>query len=146
MGIWFGFITLCFTLPFVWFMPKRISLKEIYISWGWLAAITFNIDLIFGLILDLYDFESPSITIEDLILQFLLPPSFGVIILNFMPFRKRDFVLYLIGMTLFAITYEVLSLLTGYLVYKGWKLWFSVPFYALVILYLRIHLSLLRKH
>lgn len=146
MGILFGYVSLAITILIIWFMPKRITRKEIYITWGWIAAITVYSDLVFGLILDLYDFVEPEMNFLDLLLQATLPPSFGIIFINFLPRKRRQFIAYLVAVVIISLFYEWLSLLTGYLVYKGWKLWYSAPFYLFGMIYLRWHLSYLRKH
>ncbi len=110
-----------------------------------MAALTIYTDLSFGFILDLYDFFEPTVNFADLPLQALLPPSIGLIFLNFMPKKVQHFFVYLIGVVLISILFEYLSILTGYLIYKGWKLWYSVPFYLFGMIYLRWHLFYLRK-
>lgn len=142
----FPYITLAITIAIIWFMPKQLSRKEIYITWGFMAALTVYTDLSFGAVLDLYDFgNSPKIDFYDLPLQATLPASFAIIFLNFMPQRKIHFVIYLILTVLFSLIYEWISLLTEYLVYKGWKMWYSIPFYVIGMLFLRWHLFFLRK-
>lgn len=110
-----------------------------------MIAITIYTDLFFGLILDLYDFFKPEITLSDLVLQLLLPPSSGVLALNFMPWGTRRFIIYLVAVCALALLFEWLSLKAGYLVYKGWRLYYSIPVYAIGVLYLRWHLRFLRK-
>ncbi len=111
-----------------------------------MAALTIYTDLSFGFILDLYNFVEPTLNFADLPLQALLPPSIGLIFLNFMPKKKcSTSFFYLIGVVLISIPFEYLSILTGYLIYKGWKLWYSVPFYLFGMIYLRWHLFYLRK-
>lgn len=111
-----------------------------------MIALTIYTDLFFGLLLDLYDFVNPDMTISDLVLQLVLPPTAGVLVLNYMPSRKKWFVLYLILAVALALFFEWLSLKTGYLVYKGWSLFYSAAVYALGLLFLRWHLRFMRRN
>jgi len=110
-----------------------------------MVALTIYTDLFFGLILDLYDFIKPEITLSDLVLQALLPPSCGVLAMNFMPSGTKRFIVYLVAVCALALLFEWLSVRMGYLIYKGWKLYYSLPIYAIGVLYLRWHLRFLRK-
>jgi hypothetical protein len=145
MGFWFAYTSLVLTLAIVFIMPKRITRKEIYATWGWMAALTLNTDIVFGLIFDLYDFVTPSVNLHDIILQATLPPSVGIIIINFFPNATNRFLYYLFGTVLFALFYEWASIKTGYLVYKGWSFWYSIPIYIFGVLYLRWHIKYLRS-
>ncbi|MDG0809978.1 hypothetical protein [Cohnella rhizosphaerae] len=44
-----------------------------------------------------------------------------------------------------SILFEWLSLKSGYLVNKGWRLYYSIPVYALGLLFLRWHLRFIRS-
>ncbi|MDQ1913276.1 CBO0543 family protein [Paenibacillus sp. GD4] len=145
MGYWTGFITLVITLFIIWFMPKRLSKQEIYITWGWMACLTLITDLLFGATLDLYDFVESDITVADIILQVTLPPSIGVIFLNFIPKKTLHFIIFLIVVTFVSSLYEWVATETGYLIFKGWKWWYSIPVYPLGMIYLRWHLNFIRK-
>ncbi|MFH5186567.1 hypothetical protein ACHHV8_30345 [Paenibacillus sp. TAB 01] len=126
--------------------PKHLNKREVYVSWYMMTALTLNIDLICGLIYDRYDFVTSEVSLPDLLLQALLAPSASILVLNFMPAKTGRFILYLIGVTLLSLLIEWLSLWFGYLVYKGWKLWYSAPFYFFGVIYLRWHLRFLRKN
>ncbi len=141
----FAIVSVAITICFIWFMPKRLSKQEIYITWGIMAALTLIIDLIFGLVYDLYDFATPNVTLIDIFLQAALPPSIGVIFLNFMPEKRSRFIPYLLLVTLSSVIFEWLCIMFKYLVYKGWSIWFSAIFYFLGMIYLRWHLFFIRR-
>ncbi|ANS76789.1 hypothetical protein AWM70_21205 [Paenibacillus yonginensis] len=145
MGIWFGYISLFVFLMVIVFMPKILSLREIYLTWGWMSFLTLFTDLIFGAVLDLYDFVGPGISFADLFLEAALPASYGIITANFLPEKNSNFIWYLLGVIVTALLYEWLSLEAGYLVYKGWKLIYSIPVYILGTLFLRWHLRFIRS-
>ncbi|WP_162515396.1 hypothetical protein [Paenibacillus pinistramenti] len=133
------------TILFIIAMPKHLTVKEIYITWGWMSTLTLLTDLVFGLVLDMYDFVDPKVTFADLTLEAVLPPSYGIIIANFIPEKRSRFIWYLLGVAVAAMFYEWLSVLAGYLVYKEWKLWYSIPVYILGTMFLRWHLKCIRS-
>lgn len=145
VDFWFGYVSLAVFVLVIWFMPKHLTRREIYITWGWMAALTIHIDLWLGNILDYYDFVGPQVQPGDLFLEATLPPSYGIITTNFMPKKTRPFLVYLLFVVIVAAAYEWLSLKTGYLVYKGWKLWYSIPVYILGTFFLKWHIGYIRK-
>ncbi|TDF99339.1 hypothetical protein E1757_05630 [Paenibacillus piri] len=145
IGYIFAYVSAVIFIVAILFSPKRLSKSDIYFTWFIMAALTIYIDLFFGYILDLYDFVKPNLTVIDLILEASLVPAAGILIVNFLPKRTRNFAIYLIAVVCLSIVFEWLSTITGYLVYKGWKLIYSVPIYTLGVMYLRWHLHYLRR-
>ncbi|MDD3653960.1 MAG: hypothetical protein PHO01_07230 [Desulfotomaculaceae bacterium] len=143
--MYFVIVTIIFNLLCIWFMPKKLSWKEIYITWGIFAAITINTDIIVGEIIDLYDFTAPGLQFEDVFIDALLPPSFAIIFLNFMPEDNNTFIKYLVFWTAFSVSYEWAAVHYGFIILKGWSLWYSFLVYFLVFLLLRWHLKFIRK-
>jgi hypothetical protein len=129
----------------VWFMPKRLTRQEIYNTWIVVAFITRTFDQLFALVFKLYDQLGPGVTWELLAIQTLFSGAMGVITLNYMPKNKLAFFAYAIGWTLLSVFIEWISIQVGYLVYKNWSLWYSACIYFLGIIFLRWHLSFLRK-
>lgn len=142
---WFAYIMFFVNLAIIYFMPKRLTRQEIYIAWGILSSVTLNTDLFFGNLLDKYDFVSSKITFSDLLFQATVPPSFGVIFLNFMPTDRGRFIKYIIGWVIFSVVFEAISVKVDFLIYKGWKIWYSAVIYLLVFLYLRWHYFFIKK-
>lgn len=95
MGYVFAYTSLAIALVIAWLMPKHLTGREIYITWGWMAALTIYTDLSFGHIIDLYDFVDPSINFKYLALEAALAPAFVIIFLNFMPERKLYFIFFI---------------------------------------------------
>jgi len=144
VGIIFSFSSLVFFVLLLVFVPKHLTKQEFYSTFFVMIALTLISDLTFGHLFDMYDFFKDEITFTDLFLQLTLPPTIGVLILNFMPLQTARFIYYWIAITILSLLYEWLSVITGYLVYKGWIILYSVPFYSLGLLYLRWHLFFLR--
>ncbi|MBP1935073.1 hypothetical protein [Ammoniphilus resinae] len=145
MNYWFPYLTIVITLCIVAFMPKHLTKREIYHTWWVLASITVYTDLLFGDVLDLYDLGADGLQLLDLPVEALLPPSIGIIYLNFLPKNKRRHVVYIMGWTVFSVVYEWLAILCGFEKLKEWSLWYSALVYLLVFLFLRWHLYFIRS-
>ncbi|TVY10815.1 hypothetical protein [Paenibacillus cremeus] len=145
MGFVFAYSFFAVVAVYIWFMPKRLTRQEIYTTWGLMAAITVYTDMSFGLVLDLYDFGGPEVNFQDVPLQALFAPSIAVVFLNYMPRKTSHFIGYLLVVVLISLFIEWICTLTGYLVYKGWKMEYSAPFYLLGMIILRWHLHFLRR-
>lgn len=142
---WFPYVTMIFNLLFIRFMPKNLTKWEMYHTWWMLSALTIYSDLFFGDVLDLYDFGEKSIQFMDLPIEALLPPSFGIIFLNFLPENNKRYIIYLMFWTMFSVAYEWLTVFFGFERLKGWVPWYSAPIYLLVFIFLKWHLHSLRK-
>lgn len=143
---WFPYTTIIINVLIIWFMPRNLTQREIYHAWWTLAALTVYTDLLFGDVMDLYDFGPKGIQFVELPIEALLPPSFGILFLNFFPQTKRWGILYLIGWTAFSVLYEWLAILSGFEKLKGWTLWYSAPVYLLVFLFLKWHFHYVRSN
>lgn len=143
---WFPYTIIFINVLIIWFMPKRLTKHEIYILWFVLAAITVFADLLFGAAIDLFDYgPNKQITVFELPVEALLPPSFGVIFLNFMPHKRRKFILYYILWISFTILFELTNVWVGFLNYKGWNIGFSTLIYFAIFLFIRWHYYFIRK-
>jgi hypothetical protein len=127
----------------IWLMPKRLTRQEIYCTWGILAAVAINTDIFLGHIIDLYDFEQPGVQWYDLLVNAIMPPSFGVIFLNFLPPIKRAF--YIIVWVCLSVLVEWGAVLSGFERLKEWNLAYSAVVYLGIFLFLCWHLRFLRS-
>lgn len=145
---WIPFLTLFINLLIIWFMPKRMNRKEIYLLWMILSAMSLTVDIFIGHTgeITLLHFEEPGMKIKDLILETMLAPSFGVIFCNFMPDDLVSFIKYVAVWVVFATWYEWLTVQIGFLVYQGWKLWFSTVIYALTFIFIKWQIRFIRKN
>lgn len=87
-------------------------------------------DIIFFFQLDLLDSGDPSIGgIPDLFMFTLAPPSIGILYLNLATTKNRWILTSLfVG---FSVVFEYLLVQAGFLIQKGWQVWYSIPFYFL---------------
>jgi hypothetical protein len=121
------------------FAPIKLSRREIYLTWIFVALVVLWSDLFLGDILDLYDLMDPGPQPYDLFIQTTLPATFGILYLNFMPKDKKRYIFYLLFWVIFSVFYELLSSFYGYVVYKGWKPWWSIIYYFFACLVTRWH-------
>jgi hypothetical protein len=144
-SLWFPYTVIIINLIIIWFMPKRLTQKEIYITWMTITAINLSTDIIFDLYFNLYHFVGGGkVHLSVHIVEWTLGPSNAIIFLNFMPPIWRVFMFYLITWIAYSLLFEAFSLHFHFLSYTGWKLWYSAPVYLLVFLFLRWHLRFVR--
>jgi len=145
--MWYIIAAFIINLIIIWFMPKRLSKQEIYISWLIIAFIAYFSDGFLGQIFDLFDFQEPELQIGDMLVDALLPPSYGIIFLNYLPTERNKSLSYIIYWTIFSVVFEIGAVLSGFEdISKGWNTWlYSPPIYFLVFVFLRWHLHFIRK-
>jgi hypothetical protein len=120
------------------FMPKRLTVQEAYITWTTVALLTLISDLVLGDLLDQYDLMNRSgPEWSDLLVEISLPAAFGILYMNFMPRGRKKFVFYFVFWVLFSVGYEQISRYFGYVHYKDWKVWYSFIFYFFACLFMR---------
>jgi hypothetical protein len=126
--------------------PRRLTLQEIYSTWIIISLIVLTSDIVFGDILDLYDLmKKPGPQVSDVFIELTLPACFGILYVNFMPKNNGKFIIYCLSWVVFSVLYEHISRYFGYVNYKGWKVWYSVPYYMFACLFMRWHLWFIRK-
>ncbi|MBO1515002.1 hypothetical protein [Metabacillus bambusae] len=121
----FTISSLVINILIILLVPIKLTRQEIYITWMFVTLNALTADLIFGDILDLYDLMDPGPQTYDLFVQITLPATFGILYLNFMPKSKKRFIYYLLFWVIFSTLFELISSYFGYIVYKGWKLWWT---------------------
>ena len=143
---WFPTIETIILLPIVWFMPKRLTRLEIYVTWSVMAALTLATDILLNLAFKLYYNETPKTDWQALILEILLPPAFGVIFLNFMPSRRVIFMAYSLIIVFLSDINELLNVHFRYITYVHWNICYSSFVYLFGMLFLRWHLHFIRRN
>jgi hypothetical protein len=135
----FTISSLLLNILIILFVPIKLNRREIYLTWIFVTLVVLWSDLLLADILDLYDLMDPGPQPYDLFIQTTLPATFGILYLNFMPKDKKKFIFYLLVWVIFSVSYELLSSYCGYVVYKGWKLWWSAIYYFFACLVTRWH-------
>lgn len=142
----FIFLTIAINFLIIGWMPKKLTPQEIYVTWGMISAIAINSDLLLGNLLDWYDFGRNDLQLYDLIVDAVLPSSFAILFLNFMPVHcSKSSLRYIIIWTAFSVAYEWVAVWVGFENLKGWTPWYSTPIYFAVFLFLRWHIGFIRR-
>ncbi len=146
VGIWFPISVGIALFLFMLFMPKRLSWREIYLTFGTVGYVTWVIDLPFmAAYFDLFDVGAPKVPgIGDVITYGVIPSLLAVIFLNYFKHEKKW--RYVAGFTLLSFLFEWALVQVGYMNLKGWVTWWSIPVYFFVYgFWLPWHLGLMRK-
>lgn len=101
-------------------------------------------NIVFFFQLDLLDSGDPSIGgIPDLVMFAIAPSCVAILYLNhYHPNQRWSISLLFTGLSLF---FEYLLATVGFLTYKRWRIWYSIPFYFLFYLvFLSWHLQFIR--
>lgn len=142
---WLPYTILVINLLIIWFMPKRLTIKEIYATWFVIALINLSTDVLLSLYFNLYELNGPGVQLAVHFIELTLGASFGIIYLNFMPFNWRSFTIYTAIWTVFSIIFELVMVKCQFINYMEWKIWYSIPYYIVAFLFMRWHLVFLRK-
>ncbi len=140
------YLALFLNLIIIWRMPKRLSKSEIYATWFTVACINFSSDIILALHLKLYEIAQPGIQLWVHVLEWTLGASYGIIYLNFLPTKARSFALYVIAWLVYSVLFEAVLVHVKYIIYDGWKLWYSAVYYFFTLLFLRWHINYIRRN
>ncbi|CAM3859460.1 hypothetical protein METH109765_08785 [Mesobacillus thioparans] len=139
------FCTLAINLFIIWFMPKRLTRREIYISWFVIALINLSTDITLDLYFKLYELGGPGVQLPVHVIELTLGASFGIIFLNFMPEKFSSFLFYLAIWMGITLAFESFMVHVKFINYTGWKAWYSIPYYIAAFCFVRWHLFYIRK-
>ena len=145
MAYIFTSASLVINILIILLVPIKLTRQDIYLTWIFVTLNVLFADLLFGDIIDTYDLINPGPEIYDLFIQLTLPASFGILYLNFMPKCYKRFLLYLLFWVIFSTFFEYLSHICGYVVYKGWKLWWTPIYFLFACLITRWHYNFVKK-
>ncbi|ESU33228.1 hypothetical protein G3A_07285 [Bacillus sp. 17376] len=142
---WAPYLALVINLLIIWFMPKRLTGREIYVTWAVIALINLSTDVTLDLYLKLYELGGPGVQLRVHFIEMTLGASFGIIFLNFMPRKISAFSLYMAVWLVITILFELLMVKVEFIRYTGWEWWYSVPYYIVAFFFVRWHLYFIRK-
>lgn len=142
--MWYPYTLIIIFLLIVLFMPKKLTLREMYFSLGILGFGTWLGDILVGDVFKAFQLgPSPNTYIIDYLFVTIIPPAIGLIYLNFLIQNKS--ILYKWMWVFLSFFLEWGAVLSGYMENKGWKTWYSIPVFILVfIVFLPLHLKILR--
>lgn len=129
------YTALIINILIIWFMPKRLTNQEIYVSWIIIAMINLSSDIVLSLYYKLYELGEPGVQLSVHLLEWTLAASYGIIYLNFMPQKIYKFMLYTIVWVAYSLIFESALVHFKFINYTGWKLLYSVLFTSLTVLH-----------
>ncbi|WP_407652065.1 CBO0543 family protein [Aquibacillus koreensis] len=93
-----------------------------------------------------YGYIGNGVQYSGVLAQLIIYPTVNLLFLNYFPFAKttKSKLLYIIGWSLFSITFERLCLKTKFFYYKNWKSVYSTILYPFLFLTLVYNLRLVR--
>jgi hypothetical protein len=146
-GIWFPITLGIIAMIYIFFMPKRLTWREIYLIFGTIGYVALTIDMFFMLnYFDAFDLgrDPKQEGIGDFISYGIIPSCYAVIFLNYLKQEKKW--IYVTFFTLLSILSEWMLVQVGYMKLKGWHTWWSIPVFIIVFgFWLPWHLRLIRK-
>lgn len=145
-GLWFPIALGTFTFLYMIFMPKRLSWREIYFTYGVGAFLSVTMDIvIMGSQLDVFDLgDTQNEGFGDLMSYGVAAPCIAVIYLNY--YKEERKWLYVALFTVLSFLSEWILVKVGFMVLKGWNTWWSLPVYIIIFgFWLPWHFKQLRK-
>jgi hypothetical protein len=143
--MWYAYTGIGVFLLLLLFMPKKLTLKEMYYSTGVVGFGAWLGDTLVGDVFKAFRIgPSPNTYLIDYIFISFIPLAIGLISLNFL--IKNKSALYKWLWVVVAYLLEWGAVASGYMVNKGWKTWYSIPVYIFVfVFFLPWHLKLMRN-
>jgi len=143
--MWYAYTSIGVILLILLFMPKKLTLKEMYYSTGVVGFGAWLGDALVGDVFKAFGIgPSPNTYLIDYIFISFIPLAIGLIYLNFL--TKNKSALYKWLWVVVAYLLEWGAVASGYIVNKGWKTWYSIPVYIFVfVFFLPWHLKLMRN-
>ncbi len=143
--MWFAYTIIGVLLLVLFFMPKKLTLKEIYYSVGILGFGAWLGDALVGDVFKGFQIgPSPNTYLIDYIFVSFVPLALGLIYLNFLTEIKSIAFKWVWAAIAYLLEWGAVA--SGYMVNKGWKTWYSIPVYVLVFVFLLPwHLKFMRS-
>ncbi|MFJ5770293.1 hypothetical protein [Psychrobacillus sp. NPDC093180] len=129
----------------IYFMPKRMTIMEMYATSWFALTFVLTADLYLSYKHHFYGyFSEGDWEYKTLIIHFGVFPTYNAIFLNFFPQKRWGQLMYILGHSLILVGYEWASIQAGAFYYKEWKLWYSALLYPIILLILYLNLKILR--
>lgn len=128
------------------FVPKRISLIEIYGIVLFTSFLQLIVDAYLDLKYDLYGYFDKGVDFGTLIIIFGVYPAINILVVNFFPTLKGkgSKTIYILAWSAFAVAYELSLLYVGVFYHNGWHIWYSALIYPFLVVILLLHWNLIK--
>ncbi|UGB28735.1 CBO0543 family protein [Metabacillus sp. B2-18] len=127
---------------------KKLPRHELYPIALFSIVLGLVTDVTLDLKYNLYGYFAPGVDYGGFLPILFIFPSSGVLFMNFFPFEKSIWnkITYIFGWTIFSLTYEYLSIFSGYFYHNGWNYWLSALTYPFLLLLHLLHLKIFRLY
>jgi hypothetical protein len=144
-GWWFPAVVTAVLLLIILIMPKRLKWKEIYSTYGVVAAFVWLLDTIIAVPFDLFDIGDPlKRGLPEILLYAFIPPFLSIIFLNYYKIEKKW--VYVILFVILSSIIEWLTIKVGLMKLKGWNtLWSIGVFFIFYGFFLPWHIKFIRN-
>ncbi|PKG23133.1 hypothetical protein [Niallia nealsonii] len=145
-GLWFPVSMSIILLLIVIFIPqKNITWKEIYITFGIIAFITWFCDGLIGRVFNLLDLGNPKLTgLGEIFCYTFIPTSLANLYLNYF-IEQNKWKLAAIFIPC-SLGIDIGMTLSGYMVFHGWSLIYSIIIYFFTYgFFLPLHIRFIRS-
>jgi hypothetical protein len=142
-GWWYPVALGILLLFFVIVMPKIITWREIYLTFGFIAGIVWVTDTVFAVWLNLFDIGDPGKRgIAEFFLYSIIPPCFAILYLNY--YKENQKLQFTLLFSAISGMAEWLSVAVGLMKPTHWNTLFSLPVYFVVYyFFLPMHLNMM---
>ncbi|MBY0099399.1 CBO0543 family protein [Mesobacillus maritimus] len=129
-------------------VPKNLPKNELYAIALFSIVFGFVSDIVLDLKYNLYGYFNPGVDLAGFLPILFIFPSSGVLYMNSYPFRKsiQKQITYIVGWTLFSLTFEYLSIEFGYFYHNQWNYWLSAITYPFLLLIQLLHLKIYKVY
>jgi hypothetical protein len=125
-------------------LKKRITWREWYVTFGVVGFFAWMVDIVLFYQLDLLDSGRPDIgEVPDIVMFAIAPSSIAILYLNYYNPKRK----WTVGLlfTVCSLLIEYLLVKAGFLIQKGWHIWYSIPAYLFMFfVFLPLHLQVIR--
>lgn len=127
-------------------VPKKLPRQELYGIALFSIVLGLVTDVTLDLKYNLYGYFNRGVDFGGFLPIMFIFPSSGVLFMNFYPFGKSmgNQINYILGWTVFSLTFEYLSVASGYFYHNGWNYWLSAVTYPFLLVLHLVHLKALR--
>ncbi|MCE4051479.1 MULTISPECIES: hypothetical protein [Bacillaceae] len=128
-GLWFPVTVSIVLVLSVLIIPKKISWRDIYITFGVVGFATWLSDGILARAFDLFDIGNPKKAgLGDILSYTLIPTSLSILFLNFLHSKNKWMLTSWFTLAAFLIQFGMVQL--GYMTFKGWNGYISIIVYV----------------
>ncbi|MGP4107381.1 CBO0543 family protein [Virgibacillus sp. L01] len=129
-------------------VPKKIKRSEIYAVALFSIVLGFTTDITLDLKYNWYGYFEPGVQYPGFLPILFHFPTTGILFINFFPFKRNliQRIFYITFWTMFCLTFEYLSIKSGYFYHNEWKFSYSALVYPFLFWLHLLHFNFYKKY